>query len=432
MHKQDYNTLLHSGSSQNITAIITCNTCDKPNPTLHSITQNIPRFSTSRTSRMFQKVTLMAVAALLAMAPLSANGHMIMANPVPFGAPNNSPLDPSGSDFPCKSVPYTVNKMNDWAVGSTQSLSFTGSAVHGGGSCQVSVTTDKNPTKDSKWKVIYSIEGGCPAAVDGNLNEGANADGTFPFTVPSELPNGEMAMSWTWFNKVGNREMYQNCAPIKVSGGSDNTAAFDALPDMAVANIGPSAKTCQTKESFDYTFENPGKYKTKGGKGPFVSLCGGAPTTGGDDTAPPAAPAPQQPASSQPAPANPGISSAAPVLSQPATMLTSTFRTILTVTAPMAPAPATSQNNVSAAPSAKPPATTAPQPSPAPAPAPGSGSSTGNACSPHGSIVCNGETQFGICNFGSVVWQDVAAGTKCKDGVIAKREYSHRNMRTAV
>jgi hypothetical protein len=153
---------------------------------------------------MFAKSITLATATMLVMAPLSARAHMIIANPVPFGNPNNSPLDVSGSDFPCKAVPYTVNTMNDWPVGSQQTLSFTGTAVHGGGSCQLSVTTDKEPTKESIWKVIYSIEGGCPAAVEGNLDEnGPNLDGTFPFTVPPELPNGEMTFAWTWFNKIG-------------------------------------------------------------------------------------------------------------------------------------------------------------------------------------------------------------------------------------
>jgi hypothetical protein len=46
--------------------------------------------------------------------------------------------------------------------------------------------------------------------------------------------------------------------------------------------------------------------------------------------------------------------------------------------------------------------------------------------------VCNGETQFGLCNWGAVVWQPVAAGTKCRDGKIARRAYTHRAQRTAV
>lgn len=52
------------------------------------------------------------------------------------------------------------------AVGSQQTLSFTGSAVHGGGSCQLSLTKDLKPTKDTDFRVILSIEGGCPASAE--------------------------------------------------------------------------------------------------------------------------------------------------------------------------------------------------------------------------------------------------------------------------
>jgi hypothetical protein len=380
---------------------------------------------------------------------------MILANPVPYGAPNNSPLDVSGSDFPCKAVPYTVATMNNWEVGSQQSISFTGTAVHGGGSCQVSVTTDKEPTKESKWKVIYSIEGGCPAATEGNLDQnGPSLDGTFPFTVPSELPNGEMTVAWTWFNKIGNREMYMNCAPITVSGGSDDKAAFEALPDMAIANIG--GDSCTTKEGSDYTFENPGQYKISAGKGPFADLCSGATSTpggggGGADTGSPAPPPPGAPVSSQ-APVSPS-----------SVAVETTLRTIKTVTAPMPPLPATSNVDGAPAPGASgsagstppagidnPVAPVAPTPSPdtappaAPAPSSGPGPSTGTgaSCSTDGTIVCSTDgtivcsedgTQLGICNFGKAVMMPVASGTKCSNGAIAKRgDYSHRNQRTAV
>jgi hypothetical protein len=43
--------------------------------------------------------------------------------------------------------------------------------------------------------------------------------------------------------------------------------------------------------------------------------------------------------------------------------------------------------------------------------------------------VCNGEKQFGLCNNGSVVWQDVAAGTACVNGVVSKRSINSRVRR---
>ena len=389
---------------------------------------------------MFDKSTFFV--ALLAMAPFSATAHMIMANPIPFGHPNNSPLEASGADYPCKAGPYSVVTMNEWKVGSTQKLSFTGTAVHGGGSCQISVTTDKEPSKNSKFKAIYSIEGGCPANVPGNFPEGGPSyAGSFPFTVPPELPNGQMTMAWSWMNKIGNREFYMFCAPVTVSGGATDTTAFDALPDMAVANIAnvPGAGTCTTKESNDYTFANPGKYKTSNSAGPFVDLCTGAkseaPAPGGGGGAldggnsllggtpaagSPAAGSPAAPVSSV-IPVSSGASacSAVPVVSAPVS--DTTLRTIATVTAPTAslPSPPFPTNGTSA------PAVPIPT---------GATPGNGTPCPTDGVIICSSDgTQFGICNFGKALMMSVAAGTKCVNGAIARRaEYSHRNMRTVL
>jgi hypothetical protein len=382
--------------------------------------------------------TTIALAAMLAVAPL-ARAHMIMAQPVPYGDPDKAPLLENGANFPCKSQPYTVNKMNDWPVGSLQNLTFTpvSTAAHAGGSCQISVTLDKEPTKASIWKVIHSFEGGCPIPpTEGTGNYVEGTDPHIPavnFTIPSELPDGEMSMAWTWLNKVGNREMYMNCAPVKISGGSSDKAAFDALPDMAVANIAGQG-TCKTTEGNDYLFPNPGKYVTKGGKGPFAPLCGG-PAQGGAAPGAPVnpgipSPAPANPGAPSQAPANPGTPTPSPAAASPSAgggKVTSTLRTLITVTAPSGQAPsslASAQSPVAAKPT--PPASQASAaPSQAPA-ASGVALPAGQACSPDGSIVCSADgKQFAICNFGKASFQPVAAGTTCQGGKIAKRaEYA--------
>jgi hypothetical protein len=219
---------------------------------------------------MFSKSGLVAAAMLGASA---VEAHMKMSKPAPYSdsSLNNSPLAADGSDFPCKLrdnafVPPSEETVAQ--IGEVMPLTFTGSATHGGGSCQVSLTTDLKPSKDSTWMVIKSIEGGCPANVDGNMSGGAGAADPFEFnyTIPAGIEPGKYTLAWTWFNRIGNREMYMNCAPITVTSGSTKRDAAPAakevevekrssnFPAMFVANI----NGCTTKEGVDIRFPNPG------------------------------------------------------------------------------------------------------------------------------------------------------------------------------
>ncbi|KAK5168086.1 uncharacterized protein LTR77_006654 [Saxophila tyrrhenica] len=181
-----------------------------------------------------------------------SNAHLIMKTPVPFGVDslNNSPLNDakpgtSGSDYPCKQRPgvYDITKMNHIAVDTPTEMSFEGSASHGGGTCQIAITKDKEPTANSTFKIIQVFEGGCPVSSDGN-------GGTHPFSfsIPKDFPNGVMTLTWLWYNRIGNREAYQNCAPITVTGGSDNDDYFDSLPNMYLINL-PTSE-CQSTQDY--------------------------------------------------------------------------------------------------------------------------------------------------------------------------------------
>ena len=176
------------------------------------------------------------------------------------------------------------------AVGSKQKLAFDlgdgqNWAVHGGGSCQLSLTYETDPEKvkqPSAWKVIYSIEGGCPTNSLANLNgdfSGPNGgysiavpcDGsksnnfdcvnTFDFSIPEGVKNGQATLAWTWFNNVGNREIYMNCVAVDITGGSDNADMSD-FPDMFTANMGALSDYRSTSEDTNVKFPNPGKYVT--------------------------------------------------------------------------------------------------------------------------------------------------------------------------
>ncbi|KAK4169054.1 hypothetical protein QBC43DRAFT_200647 [Cladorrhinum sp. PSN259] len=213
-----------------------------------------------------------------------AQAHMLLRTPTPYAGHISSPLDPSGSNFPCQNVAFT-GSATEMAQGSTQQMGFTGSAVHGGGSCQVSLTYDNPPTAASSWKVIHSIQGGCPArGVTANLpdNPDGAAPDSYPFTIPADVPAGNATLAWTWMNKIGNREFYMNCAPVSITGSGGSEASFSALPDMFVANIAVPGlnpgNQCKTSEGTDVEFPNPGasvENNPGSSLGPPTGQCGG-------------------------------------------------------------------------------------------------------------------------------------------------------------
>lgn len=418
-----------------------------------------------------------AILAAASICAYAVDAHMIMASPVPFGKPDNGPI--TQAQWPCKkNLGYTVTTMNAMSVGKEQTLSFSGSAVHGGGSCQLSVTTDTEPTENSVWKVIQSIEGGCP---------GVDGPEEFKFTLPDSIPNGKGTFAWTWFAKLsGGPEMYMNCAPIEVTGGASDTSKFDALPDMLVANLA-GVTECKQVPSTVLKIPNPGSVLTgsdisdakegtgcaaadpsspspSGGAGtPASSAAGGSPSAapssaGGNDgmyTPPAGAGSTSAAATSAAAtsaaavPTSPagGAASSAPAISKPAVTsaaatggaggvfapgassaapAASTQTTLVTVTG----TPSTPSKTTAAAskPTGTAPAAGTGASGAAPTSAPAAGGSSGT-CTTNGAVVCNGPTQFGLCDNGSVVWQAVAAGTTCSNGTIQKRGYRGRIVR---
>jgi len=364
-----------------------------------------------------------------------ASAHIKMAEPVPYGAAslNNSPLEADGSDFPCKQrdgVYDAAGASNVYAQGSSQQLKFIGSAVHGGGSCQVSITTDLQPDANSVWKVIKSIEGGCPAKdTEGNLPD--NAGGEVPFsygyTIPDELAAGNYTIAWTWQNKIGNRELYMNCAPLQVTGDKADDGLLDSLPDMFVANIGNG---CETRHGTDVKYPNPGKDvdqfngATDAFEMPTASACqqptggsGGGNSGGAEPTAAP------EPSASAEQPSVPGgvfITAPADDGNAPAPTEAPT-----TTEAPAAPEPTSAQPEAPVEQPVEEPETEAPTPE-APTPeAPGSGSgdspsggfAVGSACNTEGDWNCVGGTSFQRCASGT--WSTVmslAQGVTCSGG----------------
>lgn len=200
--------------------------------------------------------------------------HVQMQDPPPIRSPKDpnasyqnidynyaAPLNPDGSDYPCKG--YQKEMANEktvatYGAGSTYEMTLTGSATHSGGSCQISLSYDNGNT----FKVIKSMIGGCP------LKE------TYNFTIPPSAPSGDALIAWTWANEIGNREFYMNCALVEIDGSSGGS--LDSLPDVWVANI-EAVNTCATTEGENPVFPHPGPDIEYGG-GKSIS----SPSTSGD------------------------------------------------------------------------------------------------------------------------------------------------------
>ncbi|MCJ1278992.1 hypothetical protein MMC21_006813 [Puttea exsequens] len=415
----------------------------------------------------------------------STQAHMIMSSPPPYGNPDKSPLEATGSNFPCKSTTNSGPTTN-MAVGSQQILSFNGTAVHGGGSCQVSLTTDSPATKNSKWQVIHSIEGGCPAKNQpGNLPDpqgGSSPDktpdpDTYKYIIPQGVAPGKYTLAWTWFNKVGNREMYMNCANIQVTGGSSkrdvelneteyavpelSERATPSLPAMFVANIPVS--DCTTPDGHDVKFPDPGSSVetaaasplfapptgpkcgatgTSASTGPSSGSLGSSSSSSGGSGAAPSAAASSSGSSSGALGAVPSAAAGSSGSSSGSGIAAAAAAPDSQIDPPAGGASAaapSASNGVASAGAASVPIAPAAVPSSAPAPAANassgssasaSGSDTGTCTQPGQSICSPDGKQIGTCTASmTVTWIPVAAGTKCSGGymVAAKRSAKFSN-----
>ncbi|KAF7539777.1 hypothetical protein G7054_g1865 [Neopestalotiopsis clavispora] len=381
---------------------------------------------TSRTQQ------ILSAAALLGSA---VNGHMIMKTPTPFGGSSldNSPL--TSSNYPCKvtsdpSSFYSGTTATEMAIGETQTLSFTGSAVHGGGSCQLAVTSDAAPDASTNWQVILSIESGCPST-DGT------AASTYDFTIPDGIAAGDYVFAWTWVSKLsGTQEFYMNCAPITVTGSSSKRSVNesmelletrDTFPDLFVANLA-DINDCKTVLSSDVEYPEPGSNLQKLGSSPVLaapsgtncypkgstggstsgdSSDSGSGTSAGGSTATSAAGtvAASEPATSAASSATEAATSAA--TSSAGGFITSTVKASTASSAAATTAKTTAKTS-SAAAAASSSASTG-----------GSTSSGGEsgACTSEGTFNCVGGSQYQQCASGAwTTLQAMPEGTTCQEG----------------
>lgn len=162
----------------------------------------------------------------------------------------SSSLSASGSNYPCKGYQHDPNQASSalYTPGSTYNVTLSGSAIHGGGSCQLSLSYDHGQT----FRVIKSMIGGCPYKP------------SYDFTIPSYAPTGEALFAWSWQNKIGNREFYMDCAVVQIAGEAGGQRkrqslfdSMDSLPGIWKADL-QSITSCTTTEGENPVYPNPG------------------------------------------------------------------------------------------------------------------------------------------------------------------------------
>lgn len=214
---------------------------------------------------MFSKSTLSSASALYALflALPPALCHVEMTWPAPLRSKHNpstpdnlidysisSPLSATGSNYPCKGYHTDLYQAPSatYTAGSTYNITLAGSATHGGGSCQLSLSYDQGQT----FRVIKSMIGGCPLQP------------SYDFTIPSYAPSGEAIFAWSWQNKIGNREFYMDCAVVQIEPSSEGQQrrqesydSIDSLPGIWKADL-QSVNDCATNEGESPVYPHPG------------------------------------------------------------------------------------------------------------------------------------------------------------------------------
>lgn len=146
--------------------------------------------------------------------------HMLMKFPLSRGYKENShyrPIDydlssPQKSGAMCKGkAPGTPTLV--LTAGQTIDVQFEGSARHGGGVCQFSLSYDNDKT----FYVIEEYQGSCP-----------DSRYAWPVTIPKTVPPCDRCtFAWTWVNAIGNREFYMDCADVQIMRGPLSKSRID-------------------------------------------------------------------------------------------------------------------------------------------------------------------------------------------------------------
>jgi hypothetical protein len=144
-----------------------------------------------------------------------------------------------------------------WAAGQKANFSLSGAIIktptfnpkgsnHYGGSCQVGFSINKGKT----FKVATTWQGNCP------LRHGGEDPSTqsFDFTVPSDIPAGDVIFAWTWVNR--EQEFNMNCAVVKITSSNNSMPESPTTTTPADSPIPTETYYSSPQQPTKYTLED--------------------------------------------------------------------------------------------------------------------------------------------------------------------------------
>ncbi|RHZ74359.1 hypothetical protein Glove_225g55 [Diversispora epigaea] len=173
---------------------------------------------------------------LLASLIYSVSAHSSMSYPLPRGhplnpnapvkdyncitAPLNGGVTCAPKPFPCGGYPVDTQfgtvlnageifEVKFYNPGAPNPVPSSNQGRHNGGLCEFALSYDAGQT----WTKIATYHKTCPDVFFGWKVK-------IPENAPSCTKLGQCIFSWSWINAVGNRELYQNCADVKIIGKS--------------------------------------------------------------------------------------------------------------------------------------------------------------------------------------------------------------------
>ncbi|KAJ1835310.1 hypothetical protein LPJ63_001260 [Coemansia sp. RSA 2711] len=140
-----------------------------------------------------------------------------ITNPIPY----SGPLTKTDTPWP--------KPVATWTAGEEVTVKFDPAhAAHGGGNLAIAVSLDGGKTSVMVFQRLrYAFFNGPSSSNTPEVTE-------YTFKLPADLPSCDNAViSWIWYNRLGEREMYRDDSDVKLIGSGSKSFTG---PELVIAN----------------------------------------------------------------------------------------------------------------------------------------------------------------------------------------------------